>query len=239
MKYFILLITALLIGCATPLEVKRVDSLSSVSSIDDKTHSLNLKRMVSTLKKGQPMEYFLTGFWCEMPLGGPIGSMLGWDFTVYSKGPGAPIYFNEDEIKKVNENKEGFQAPDYRVITRDTIIKTLKDHNISINDSSDLELSLRVTDHKSNVCIQYPGIGPNHKGEVYIKAEWEIYSKHQKKVMHKSEVESFSEKTSFSTTSAKENVIHVYEDLTKKLINDPDFRKLIDSKNLYIKDEII
>ena len=111
-----------------------------------------------------------------------------------------------------------------------TIEDTLKKNNIKISREADLKLTALVTDLKINTCVWLPGT----KGESYYKIKWQLYSKTLKKDLFSKEIESYSIEENFGENNSQKVVVDAHKANTNKLINDEDFRKLIDANNFYI-----
>ena len=220
-KFLIIFCFLFFIGCASKVSIPEVDS-SDARKLERNTHSIDLERLSHSIAKGVLIESVHGGVGCAFQQGWAVGGM-----DSYSRGPGVPLYPSQAE-----NDAMGLKRPDLNFVTFKAIEDTLKNNNIKISSKSDLKLSALVVDIKVNTCLEV--VTFDQKGEAYYKIRWQLYSKTLKKDLFSKEIESYSIEENFGENNSQKVVVDAHKANTNKLINDEDFRKLIDANNFYI-----
>ena len=221
---FILFILSLLNACATKIPITKVPSEEAIA-FDGETHHIKFERLSNSIKVGSFVESIQSGFACEIGL----GSAWGLDKR-YSDGPGKPLYMSKAELKAL-----GVERPDLNLLAIKTIEDVLKNNNINISSKTDLRLSALITDVKMNTCW-FPYSQTKNKGEHYLKIKWTLYSKALTENIFEGEYESYSEEVEFKEKNMEKLLMDTYAKNVNKLINDKNFRKVIDKENQYASD---
>ena len=218
-KFLIIFCFLFFIGCASKIPITQVPQ-ESAQKIESDTHRIDFDRLSHSIPKGKKYEAIQGGAFCELQQGWAVGG-----FDAYSQGPGVPLYNTQAENDAL-----GIKRPDFNLLAFKTIEDTLKKNNIKISREADLKLTALVTDLKINTCVWLPGT----KGESYYKIKWQLYSKTLKKDLFVKEFESYTKEEDFEENNVQKRLVDIHEDNTNKLINDKEFRKIIDSNNFYI-----
>jgi len=221
----LLFLIPILTSCANKMPITK-SSFDEAKKIDDMNHLIDFQRISHSIPEGTLIESVQGGYFCEVQQGWAVGGIDG-----YSRGPGVPLHFTQAEYSAVGITDK----TDMNVVSFKTIENNLKKSNIKLSRTADLKLSALITDIKMNTCLQ-PG-GFKTKGEVSFMIKWKIYSKMMKKDLFELDILSYAEETEFLKNGVEKYVTNAYSSNVNKLINNVEFRKLINSNNIYSNNE--
>lgn len=221
----LLLLTFFLMSCANKMVITKSPS-EEAKKIDSMNHLIDFQRISHSIPEGTLIESVQGGAFCEVQQGWAVGGVDG-----YSRGPGVPLHYTQAEYSAVGVTGK----TDMNVLSLKIIEDNLKKNNIKLSRTADLKLSALIIDIKMNTCLQpYTW---NQKSEVSFTINWKIYSKLLKKDLFESDISSYAEETEFLENGVEKALTNVYSTNVNKLINNIEFRKLINSNNLYINNE--
>jgi serine protease Do len=195
-------------GCATNT-IKQVEAKVPIDiSPDQKAKPIQFKKIVIKLRRGQEIGRMQGGIFCAdmAPLiwqGGKM-TLSGDDFTEVFR----------QELEKAN----------YPVVG---------DPDALFDDPSEWKAELLVAglikEMKANIC--YPKSGfydfNTSKGEAYIKVDWQVYSRLDRKVVFRTTTEGSSKIEASSTTGQYDVFLNAFAMATQNLLADQGFNHLV------------
>jgi len=201
-------------------------SFEEAKKVDYMNHLIDFQRISHSIPEGTLIESVQGGMGCGVQQGWAVGGVDG-----YSRGPGVPLHWTQAEYSALGETDK----VDLNAVAFKTIENNLKESNIKLSRTADLKLSALITDVKANTCLQ--PLTFDQKGEASYTIKWKIYSKIMKKDLFELDISSYAEETEFLKDSVQKVITNVYSLNINKLINNVEFRKLINSNNMYSNNE--
>ena len=206
----LVLITFLFVfaGCATNAIIKDVQAPTVIPLETANTKPIQFKKIVVKINRGQPIGAWQGGILC-VP-NGPItwkGGRVNIDSDEFTEA-------FQDELKKFN-------------------FQTVGDTSALFEDpstwKSEILVAGLVTDLKTNVCYPMAGFGDytNSKGDAYIKVEWQIYSKLDRKVVHTLFAEGDGKQTEAIQGGNENAILNAFAESVQALLADGKFRKIV------------
>lgn len=196
-------------GCATPAEIKDVTE-AEVRDIPlgQKTKPLQFKKIVIKMRRGTKIGAWEVGLLCI-----PQGEL---------KYRGGKISFGGDELSEVF--REELEKANYTLVG---------DPNLLFDDPSTWKAQFLIAglvkDMKANICYPYSGFGnmSSANAQAYVKVEWQIYSRLDRKVVYKVTTEGSSKSDETSDTAAMDAFMNAFAGATRGLIADRKFYDLV------------
>lgn len=162
-----ILLSIFLWGCATPAVVKDVHRQTPLTvAPNQESKPIQFKKIVIKLNRGQPIGVTQSGLLC-IPK------------TTISWKSGARISISDEELTDIF--REEFEKANFKIVGNP---------NALFDDPSEWKAELLVAglvnDIKMNVCYPLGGFFnfQSAKGECYMKVNWQIYSKLDRKVVY-------------------------------------------------------
>jgi len=213
-KFFIIaLATAALplVACGTPAQISHVVPKTQIDiPIGQETRPVQFRKVVVKLRRGQHVGQLEGGLAC-------IGAGdLTWR--------GGRIDISSDELNEVFG--EELVNANYTVVG---------DPNALFEDASawkaEYLVAGLVTGLKANLCFPWSGYGnfSTGKGEAYMKVDWQIYSRLDRKVVYKTQTEGTSRLSSTKPDPAADLLIRSFAAASQNLLADQGFHKLLTS----------
>lgn len=209
----LLLLEVIISSCATSSVVKQTQIQKPIDiSANQKTRPLQFKKVVVKLSRGHKIGAIQGGLLCipqaELTWLGGKATITGDEFTEVFR----------EELEKAN----------YTVVG---------DPNALFEDPSEWKAELLiaglVTELQANICYPWLGFGnaTTGKGEAYMKVNWQIYSRLDRKVIHERTTEGSSKVNDSSPTGPTEIFLSAFAVATQNLLADEGFHEMVVGSN--------
>ena len=210
----------LLTACGTPSVIKDVKD-KNVESLDINSAAsakpIQLSKVVVKLKRGEHVGAVQGGLLCVSQ------GDLNWK--------GGRLNIDSEEFTDAfKEELEKFS------------FKTVGDTSALFEDpntwKSEILIASLVKDLKANICFPYAGFGnfQSAKGEAFIKAEWQIYSKLDRAVVHTVTTEGAYKATEASQGGVDAVILNAFTQAARNLLADEKFREIVAKGGQSIKE---
>lgn len=217
----LMLLAAMLSSCGTPSNIKQVaDKPVADLKADDNTKPIQLTKVVVKLKRGEHIGALKAGLLCV-----PHGN-LNW------KG-GRVNVDSEEFTEAFKEELEKFS------------FKTVGDVNALFEDpstwKSEILVAGLVKELKANICYPMAGFGDfnSSKAEVFIKVDWQIYSKLDRSVVHSVTTEgSFNNKESAAGGDTVA-ILNAFAQASRNLLADEKFREIVSKGGQTVRETVV
>jgi hypothetical protein len=201
-------ISSIIYGCVMPAEVKDAPVLSPKEiPSGQKAKPVQLKKVMVKIKRGTVIGSWQEGIFC-LP-----GGEITWK--------GGRYFLDIAELDGVF--REEFERANYTVVG---------DPDALFDDPSSWQaeflIGAIITDIEMSVC----NWGTNVKGEIYLKVDWQVYSRLDRKVVYKTTTEGSYENTEFTDETLEDLVLNVFGMATQNLLADQKFYALVAGETL-------
>jgi S1-C subfamily serine protease len=201
-------IFSIIYGCVMPAEVKDAPVLSPKEiPSGQKAKPVQLKKVMVKIKRGTVIGSWQEGLFC-LP-----GGEITWK--------GGRYFFDPAELDGVF--REEFERANYTVVG---------DPDALFDDPSSWQaeflIGAIVTDIDLSICGSAMGV----KGEIYLKVDWQVYSRLDRKVVYKTTTEGSYENTEFTDETYDDLVLNVFGMATQNLLADQQFYALVAGETL-------
>lgn len=205
----VLLMPVILVGCATSSVVKQTELKQPIDiPVNQETKPLQFKKIVVKLPRGHKLGAIKSGVLC-VP-----NAELTW--------LGGKATITEDEFTDVF--REELEKANYQVVG---------DPNALFEDPSEWKAEFLVaglvTEMLANLCYPWSGFGnwTSGKGEAYMKVNWQIYSRLDRKVVFQTITEGSSKVDDSSPTGPTDVFLNAFAIATGNLLADKGFNELV------------
>lgn len=198
-----------LTGCSTSAIIKKVED-QSVENLKASENSkpIQFNKVVVKLKRGEYIGALQAGVFCL-----PHGD-INWK--------GGKISIDADEFTDVfKEELEKFS------------FKTVGDTNALFDDPSTWKSEILVAgiikELKANICYPLAGFGnfSSAKGEVFLRVDWQIYSKLDRSVVHSVTTEGSAKNDDAIIGGDTTAMLNAFSQASRNLLADKKFREIV------------
>lgn len=214
-----LFIIPLITGCASSAKITPISINEPIAiPLDKKSKPLLFKKIVVKLKRGEDIGAIQGGLLCVAQseliwLGGKV-TVSGDEFTDVFK----------DELVKANYDVVG-------------------DPNALFDDPSEWKaeylIAGLVNEMQANLCYPWSGFGnwSSGKGEAYMKVNWQIYSRLERKVIKEFTTEGSNKVTDAGPTGPIDVFLNAFAVATQNLIAEKGFNDLVLGNTTMVKNQ--
>lgn len=201
-----------LIGCASSANIQHTEIKDAIEVTPvEQTKPIQFKKIVVKLDRGEDIGSIQGGLLCvanaDLVWKGGKVEVSTEEFTEVFK----------DEMEKANYNITG---------NTDSLFE----------DPSDWEaeylIAGLINEMQANICFPWAGFGnyTSGKGEAYMKVNWQLYSRLDRKVVFETTTEGSSKVDDSSTTGPTDVFLNAFATATKNLLADRGFYELLTQK---------
>jgi S1-C subfamily serine protease len=211
---FILLPVLLYVsGCASSAVIKQTESKQAIDvPVNTESRPIQFKKIVVKLDRGEDIGSIQSGLLCV-----PQADLI-WR--------GGKIDVSNDDFTEVF--REELTKANYEVIgSTDELFEDPSDWK------AEYLIAGLVNEMQANICFPWGGFGnwTSGKGEAYMKVNWQIYSRLNRKVVYETTTEGSSKVDDSSATGPADVFLNAFSIATKNLLSDKGFHDLIVNTN--------
>lgn len=206
---FAIIIFTVLIGCASSAHIQHTEVKKAIEVQPvENTRPLQFKKIVVKLDRGED-----------------IGSIQGGVLCVAQRDliwRGGKVEVSSEEFTEVF--KEELEKANYNIIgNTDSLFE----------DPSDWEaeylIAGLINEMQANICFPWSGFGnwSSGKGEAYMKVNWQLYSRLERKVVFETTTEGSSNVSDSSDTGPTDVFLNAFASATQNLLADKGFHDLL------------
>lgn len=214
-KILLILLPVLLYisGCASSAVIKQIESKQAIDvPISGVSKPIQFKKIVVKLNRGEDIGSVQSGILCV---------------------PRADLIWRGGRVDVSNEDftdvfREELTKANYEVVgNSDALFEDPNDWK------AEYLIAGLVTEMQANICYPWGGVGnwTSGKGEAYMKVNWQIYSRLNRKVVYETSTEGSSKIDDSSPTGPSDVFLNAFSDATKNLLADKGFHDLIVNSN--------
>ena len=209
-RCFVFLLGILVLGaCATSAKIEPTADAAIIDvPLGTETKPIQFRKVVVKLKRGEPLGALEMGIFCA---------------------PNANLIYKQRGATVAGEDfthvfREELEAANYTVVG---------DPDALFEDASTWKAEYLVAglikSMQANVCFPMAGFGDflTSKGEVYIKVDWQIYSRLDRRVVYETSTEGAVKQASASQDGADAAFAEAFAAATRHLLADEGFHRLI------------
>lgn len=212
-KILYCLIPLFLIGCASSATIKHTESKQAIEvPINADSRPIQFKKIVVKMDRGTDIGSIQAGVMCV------ANSDLIWR--------GGKVDVSNDDFTEVF--REELTKANYEVIgNTDALFEDPSDWK------AEYLVAGLVTEIQANICFPWGGFGnwTSGKGEGYMKVNWQIYSRLNRKIVYETTTEGSSEIDDSSPTGPSDVFLNAFSAATKNLLADKGFHDLMINGN--------
>ena len=211
-KFIFLIFLLFLLGCASSAKIHHTEIKDAIEiPLVENTRPLQFKKIVVKLNRGEDIGSIQGGLLCVAQ------ADLVWK--------GGKIEVSTDEFTEVFRDE--LEKANYNIIgNTDSLFE----------DPSDWEAEYLIAglikEMQANICFPWSGLGnwSSGKGEAYMKVNWQLYSRLERKVVFETITEGSSDVDDSSPTGPTDVFLNAFASATKNLLADKGFHDLLTQK---------